>query len=127
MLEAELAFIDSIEHIAGEVELLIKYIATDIMNKGASDVHSIGGGEPEWLNEKFTCITYDEAVNVLESNSSQLKQPVKYGDAFSKEHELFLVQYNNNIPLFVINWPKENKPFYMKECRDDTSKVRELR
>ncbi|XP_076676389.1 asparagine--tRNA ligase, mitochondrial [Andrena cerasifolii] len=123
MLEAELAFIDSIEHIAGEVELLIKYIATDIMNKGASDVHSIGGGEPEWLNEKFTCITYDEAVNILESNSNQLKQPVKYGDAFSKDHELFLVQYNNNIPLFVINWPKENKPFYMKECRDDTSKV----
>ncbi|XP_076236160.1 asparagine--tRNA ligase, mitochondrial [Calliopsis andreniformis] len=123
MLEAELAFIDSIHNIMNEVELLIKYITKYVVDKGAADIHSIGGQEPQWLNQKFACITYDEAVNILKENSKELNQPLTYGSAFSKEQELFLVKHNNNTPIFVINWPKEEKPFYMKECKDDTSKV----
>lgn len=127
MLEAELAFIDNIHVIIDEVELMVKYITKCVVNNCPSDIHAIGGNEPEWLNQKFACITYDEAFNILEENSKELQQPVTYGLAFPKEHELFLVKHNNNIPMFVINWPKGHKPFYMKECKDDTSKVRDLK
>ncbi|OAD61192.1 putative asparagine--tRNA ligase, mitochondrial [Eufriesea mexicana] len=114
MLEAELAFIDNINDIITEVELLIKHVVKDILEKGASDIYAIGGCEVQWLNEKFGCMTYDDAINILQNNASYLK-PITFGKNLSKEHELFLVKYNNNIPVFIINWPKECKAFYTKE------------
>ncbi|XP_006569056.2 probable asparagine--tRNA ligase, mitochondrial isoform X1 [Apis mellifera] len=123
MLEAELAFINNIDDIMIEIESLIKYVIKDVFEKGAADIHVIGGCEVAWLNKKFICITYDEAINILENNANSLSTPIKFGTNLSKEHELFLVKYNDNIPIFIINWPKESKPFYMKECKDDASKV----
>ena len=123
MLEAELAFINNIDNIMIEVESFIKYIIKDVFEKGASDVDAIGGCEIQWLNDKFTCMTYDDAINILQNNTSCLKSPVKSRTNLSKEHELFLVKHNNNVPIFVTDWPKEIKPFYMKECKDDASKV----
>lgn len=123
MLESELAFINNIDDIMDEVELFIKNITKDIFERGFSDVHAIGANEIQWLNEKFARLTYEDAINILKENASCLEQPITHGLNFSKEHELFLVKHNNNIPVFIINWPKESKPFYMKECKDDVSKV----
>ncbi|XP_033334209.2 asparagine--tRNA ligase, mitochondrial [Megalopta genalis] len=123
MVEAEIAFIDSLDDLMDEVELLIKYITRDVLERGACDMNVLGIQEPMWLNQKFTRITYDDAVKILESNHEKLNIPVTYGEPFTKEQELFLVEQNNNIPIFVMNWPKERKPFYMKECKDDASKV----
>ena len=123
MLEAELAFINSIDDIMDEVELLIKNITKDILEKGASDIHEMKCPEVQWLNENFTRMTYDEAINILQNNEKSFQQPVTLETGISKEHELFLVKHNNNVPIFVINWPKESKPFYMKECENDASKV----
>ncbi|XP_043252996.1 probable asparagine--tRNA ligase, mitochondrial [Colletes gigas] len=123
MLEAEMAFIDNIDDIMDEVEQLITYVTKDMIENCTSDIRTIGGHEPKWLNQKFIRITYDDAIKILENNVEQFGQPIAYGCPLTKEHELFLVEYHNNIPTFVINWPKEIKPFYMKECNDDTSKV----
>ncbi|XP_014476853.1 PREDICTED: probable asparagine--tRNA ligase, mitochondrial [Dinoponera quadriceps] len=126
MLEAEVAFITSVEELIEEIELLVKGVTEKMIEKGTSDWQSMGVPEPQWLNKSFGCLTYDEAFNVLSDHASQLECPVKYGETFSKEHELFLVRYNNGVPIFVINWPKSNKPFYMKECVDNPSKVAAL-
>ncbi|KAK2584745.1 hypothetical protein KPH14_007076 [Odynerus spinipes] len=123
MIEAEKAFVSNIEEIAEEVELLVKNVTKDMIEHNLTDFHYIGASEPEWLNHKFGCMTYDEAVDILNNHVIELQHPMKYGNALSKEHELFLVKHNNNIPVFVINWPKEDKPFYMKECSHDSSKV----
>lgn len=123
MLEAETVFITSIEELIEEVEILVKTVTERMIEKGASDLHSIDAPEPQWLSKRFGCLTYEEAFHVLNDHVNRLERPIKYGEAFSKEHELFLVQYNNGVPIFVINWPKGNKPFYMKECIDDSSKV----
>ncbi|KZC04428.1 PREDICTED: probable asparagine--tRNA ligase, mitochondrial [Dufourea novaeangliae] len=123
MVEAEVAFIDSIDDIMDEVELLIKSVTKDVVEKGAPDMHSFGCHEPQWLNKKFTRMTYDDAFKILENNVQTLEKPATYGTAFSKKEELFLVEQNNSIPIFVTNWPKEIKPFYMKACKDDDSKV----
>ncbi|TGZ32538.1 asparaginyl-tRNA synthetase [Temnothorax longispinosus] len=126
MLEAELAFLTSIEDLMEEVELLVKRVTERMIEKGASDLRAIGAPDPQWLNKTFACLTYEDALNVLNDNASQLQRPLKYGEAFTKEHELFLVQHNDGVPVFVVNWPKEIKPFYMKECADDASKVAAL-
>lgn len=124
MLEAEIAFITHIEELIEEVEVLVKEVTERIIERGALDLHSIGATEPQWLSKKFGCLTYEEAFRVLNDHADQLKHSIKYGEVLSKEHELFLVKYNNEVPIFVINWPRDSKPFYMKECIDDSSKVR---
>ncbi|XP_047352093.1 probable asparagine--tRNA ligase, mitochondrial isoform X2 [Vespa velutina] len=123
MVEAEKAFVSNIEEIAEEVELLVKTVTKNMLDHNPLDFHHIGATEPQWLNSKFGYMTYDEAINILNDHAVELQHPIKYGDVLSKKHELFLVKYNNNVPLFVINWPKEDKPFYMKECSNDSSKV----
>ncbi|KOC67026.1 putative asparagine--tRNA ligase, mitochondrial [Habropoda laboriosa] len=124
MLEAELAFVDNIDVLMDEVELMIKNVINDMIEKATSDVDALGGLQVQWVDEKFARITYDEAFNILQNNANNLKKPVpNFGSNLAKEHELFLVEHNNNIPVFIINWPKESKPFYMKECKDDASKV----
>ncbi|XP_018052361.1 PREDICTED: probable asparagine--tRNA ligase, mitochondrial [Atta colombica] len=126
MLEVEIAFITRIEELMEEVELLVKQVIERIIEKGASDLHSINALEPQWLNKTFVRLTYEDAFNVLNNHANRLQQPIKYGEALSKEHELFLVEHNDGVPVFVINWPKVIKPFYMKECIDDVSKVAAL-
>lgn len=126
MLEAEAAFVTTLRDITEEIELLIKSVTRALIEKGATDMRLLGAPEPDWIDKKFGYITYDEAVIILENHGNHLTFPLKYGDAFSKEHELFLVQYNNGVPIFIVNWPKEIKPFYMRECQDDTSKVEAL-
>lgn len=123
MLEGEIAFLTYIEELIEEIELLVKEVTKRIIEKGASDLYSIGAPDLRWVNKTFGCLTYEEAFNILNNHANQLQQPIKYGEAFSKEHELFLVKYNDGVPIFVINWPRVIKPFYMKECTDDSSKV----
>ncbi|EZA52086.1 putative asparaginyl-tRNA synthetase, mitochondrial [Ooceraea biroi] len=127
MLEAEIAFVARVEQLIEEIELLVKEITRRMIDKGAADMHSVGADpEPRWLNERFGCFTYEEALRVLSDHASHLERPIKYGEPLSKEHELFLVQHNGGVPVFLINWPKEMKSFYMKECADDPSKVAAL-
>lgn len=123
MLEVEIAFITRIEELIEEVELLVKQVTERMIEKGASDLRVINAPESQWLNKTFARLTYEDAFNVLNNHANRLQQPIKYGEALSKEHELFLVQHNDGVPVFVINWPKVIKPFYMKECTDDVSKV----
>ncbi|XP_012521844.1 probable asparagine--tRNA ligase, mitochondrial [Monomorium pharaonis] len=126
MLEAEVAFLAHIEELTEEVELLVKRITERMIEKGASDLRAIDAPEVQWLNKSFARLTYEDAFNVLNNHANRLQRPVKYGEVLSKEHELFLVQHNDGVPVFIINWPKDIKPFYMKECTDDASKVAAL-
>lgn len=123
MIEAEIAFIKKIEELGNESELLIKEITNTLFDKGAGDLGILGVNPPTWLNEKFLYLTYNEAFDILEKNCDKLTVDIKRGNNFSKEHELFLVDYCNKIPVFIVEWPKEIKAFYMKECQDDFSKV----
>lgn len=125
MLETETAFITTLREMAEEIEIFVKNITRTLVEKGAYDMRQLGSPEPSWLEKEFNYITYDEAVNILENHGDRLTFPLKYGDPLSKEHELFLVDHSNG-PVFVVNWPKDGKPFYMRECDDDSSKVEAL-
>ncbi|XP_034938199.1 probable asparagine--tRNA ligase, mitochondrial [Chelonus insularis] len=126
MMEAELAFITDIKELAEEVELLVKAITRALVEKGMSDMERLNAQIPSWIDKDFSFLTHNEAFNILEKHPDQFSTPAKRNEALAKEHELFLVKYNDGIPLFIIDWPKEMKPFYMKECDGDSSKVAAL-
>lgn len=64
------------------------------------------------LYKNFIKITYTEAVAVLQKLPNV--QPIQWGHDLSKEHEKHLVQYCEGVPVFLMNFPKRIKPFYMK-------------
>lgn len=73
------------------------------------------------LKHPFTVMTFDEASYLLRDKGSSIVQP---GKGLSREQELILVEkLNGNRPVFVIDWPANIKPFYMRQCHDDHSKV----
>lgn len=66
-------------------------------------------------------MTFDDAKELLLKKADS---PVQNGKGLSREQELILVeQLNNGIPVFLIDWPRDIKPFYMRECSYDSSKV----
>lgn len=123
MLETEVAFADSIHQIAEEAETLIKSVTKSMLEKNAADFHAMGAKEPNWLDKPFPYITYEDAIHILEQNSDKLNVPINRSEGIVKDHELFLVEHNAGVPLFILEWPKDSKPFYMRETKHDPTKV----
>lgn len=125
MIEAEEAFIDGIENITDRIESVIKSVTNELLSNHQEELEEVRGNanKIDWLDKKFVILTFAEAVEILKNNSSKLEaKPPIPGTDFVKEHELFLVKHVGN-PVFIINWPKELKPFYMCECKDNPNLV----
>lgn len=128
MLEAELAFIKNIKELTRFIEKMIKTITENIINNCEKDLENCQKKldikqNYEWLNKNWETITFDDAYKILkEKISNELQTKINQNEGFSKEQELILVKYFNS-PVFVINWPKAIKPFYMKTMENDESKV----
>ncbi|XP_022122507.2 probable asparagine--tRNA ligase, mitochondrial [Pieris rapae] len=120
MLEAELAFCDDIEQLQSILEYLMKHIFSEIRNTNEADLYLIDKNNiaPTWLKDRFITLTYDEARNILNK-----KGLITNEDGINKEQELALVEHCSGIPVFVVQWPKNLKSFYMKESDLDDSKV----
>ncbi|EMR08400.1 asparagine-tRNA ligase [Pneumocystis murina B123] len=131
MLEAEISFINDIEDLMSIVEQMIHDLVENLKNS------SIGNEmitenyktnkrdqinlENRWnffLKEHWTRITYAEAINALKNSSVHFKFPPKYGHDLQTEHEKWLTEKYTHSPLFIINYPKELKPFYMRLNND---------
>lgn len=126
MIEAEKAFVTNLLDITKLCEDMIKSIAEKTLSACESDFKKISDDNDvkyDWINKEFGVMEYDEAIDILLKSNQKFSTPVEKNQALSKEHEFYLVQHNNNIPLFVINWPKEIKSFYMKQNESDESKV----
>lgn len=131
MIEAEQGFVNSIEDILSTMEGLVKSLLTGAISRSAEDIEYILKYNEIDVDQHFKMIetiikkpfivmTYSEAVNVLEK---KLKLEGA-NDGLTRAHELALVKYHDNVPVFVINWPKKIKPFYMKETDGDPNLVR---
>uniref|UniRef100_A0A1Y1LFX4 asparagine--tRNA ligase n=3 Tax=Photinus pyralis TaxID=7054 RepID=A0A1Y1LFX4_PHOPY len=127
MLEAECAFINGLDDVLVLIEKLVKNVTTDVLNECEDDLKksSEGGDNFAWLDKKFVVLTYDGAAAILKDKTKYPGDFVE-GASLNKDHEKFLVEYCGGIPTFVINWPKDLKPFYMKECVEDESRVAAL-
>lgn len=65
-------------------------------------------------NKKFERITYEEAIEILNNTKYKLQSRPSYGQDLGTEHEKYLTEVHFDRPVFVTNWPKEIKAFYMK-------------
>ena len=129
MIEAEAAFIDSLDELMNVMENLIKHVTSQVMEKCADDIEMLrlaDGNEGlalSILERPFEVMTYDRAVDILDRHSQNFVSQVRKGQGLGKEHELFLVKHCGDCPVFVVDWPHDIKPFYMKQSLQDNSKV----
>lgn len=125
MLEAEVAFLDKLEDLMGIIEKFMKNLTTTLLETCEDDIKVCHekAVDLSWIRKKFVVLTYDKAVDILRNNRKKIKEEFNEERGISKEHEIFLVNYCGDIPTFIINWPKAAKPFYMRDCEDDNTKV----
>ena len=91
-----------------EMEFFEKFIEAGVIEKIKKIVDS-----------EFKRITYTEAIDILEKSGEKFDFPVKWGIDLQTEHERFLTEKHFNAPVFVIDYPKEIKAFYMKMNKDN--------
>ena len=70
------------------------------------------------LNTDFGRITYTEAIEILQKSGKDFEFPVSWGIDLQTEHERYLTEVAFKKPVFVINYPKEIKAFYMRNNED---------
>lgn len=130
MFEAELVYMEQLDALAAFIECTLKEITKRLLNSSASDLHfcqsrANASSDLAWMEVPWTIMSYDEALAVVVANRDKFKTPVSADDGFSKEQELFLVAHCG-APVFVLNWPAQQKPFYMKVSRSDPQRVHAL-
>lgn len=128
MIEPEIAFSDLNDdmHLA---EDMVKYIIKDVFNRCPSELAFFNRFVEKGLidklnnvlNSSFVRITHKEAVDILIKHNDQFSFKADYGDDLATEHEKFLTKHFNG-PVFVTDWPKEIKAFYMR-MNDDGKTV----
>lgn len=129
MIEPEIAFAD----LQDDMELamrMIKYVISYVLETCPDDMQFFNNFYDKELiarltalvNADFGKITYTEAIEILEQHQDQFSYPVSWGCDLQTEHERFLTEQIFKKPLFVIDYPKEIKAFYMR-LNDDNKTV----
>ncbi len=126
MIEPEITFADLNDDMK-LAEDMIKYVISYVMENAKEEMdffnEFIDKGLYERLNNilnsEFGCITYTEAVELLTKADHEFQYQVKWGSDLQTEHERYLTEQIMKKPMFVINYPKEIKAFYMRVNDDD--------
>ena len=130
MIEPEMAFCN----LEGDMELaekMIKYVIRKVLDECPEEIKFFNSFYDKELierlnhiyNSEFTRITYTEAVNLLMKHNDEFEYKVEWGTDLQTEHERYLTEKIFKKPVFVTDYPKEIKAFYMK-LNDDGKTVR---
>lgn len=126
MVEPEIAFAD-LEDNMNLAEGMLKYIIRFVMEHAPEEMNFFNQFVDKGLldrlnnvlNSEFGRITYTEAVKLLEEHNDQFDYKVSWGCDLQTEHERFLTEQIFKKPVFVTDYPKEIKAFYMKLNEDN--------
>ncbi len=124
MIEPEIAFCD-LEGLMDIEEDMLKYIIKYCLEKGKDELEFLDkfveAGLLEKLQKlvssKFTRISHEEVIKILKEAPVDFEFTPEYGEDIAKEHEKYITEYFNG-PVFITNWPKDIKAFYMKQNDD---------
>lgn len=129
MIEPEIAFADlndDMKLAQDMTQYVVKYILEHCSQEIDFFNEFVDKGLKERLqklvNSKFAIITYSEAVEILSNHNNEFEFKVFWGSDLSTEHERYLTEKVYNGPVFVTDWPKEIKSFYMR-LNDDGKTV----
>ena len=128
MIEPEIAFCD-LERLMDIEEDFLKNIVKTVLEKCPDELKFLdqfsGGGLIEKLQTLLTStcarVTHEEAITILRKameNGKEFKFEPVYGGDTAKEHEKYLTEEYFHSPVFVYNWPKDIKAFYMYQNDD---------
>ena len=129
MIEPEIAFAD----LQDDMELardMIKSVIQHVLDTCPADMQFFNNFYDKGLiqrlqdlvNSDFAHVTYTEAVDILKKNNDQFEYKVEWGTDLQTEHEKYLTEQVFHKPVFVTDYPKEIKSFYMR-LNDDGKTV----
>ena len=129
MIEPEIAFADLTDDME-LAEAMIKYIIQTVMEKCPDEMAFFNSFVDKGLIERlqhvasneFGRVTYTEAVEILQKSGQKFDYPVEWGCDLQTEHERYLTEQYFKKPVFVTDYPKEIKAFYMR-LNDDGKTV----
>ena len=121
MIEPEMAFAD-LQDLMRVEEDMIKYIISYVLEHAPEEMAFFNQFLDKGLldrlnnvlNNEFGRITYTEAVALLEQHNDKFEYPVSWGCDLQTEHERYLTEVVFKKPVFVTDYPKDIKAFYMK-------------
>ena len=129
MIEPEIAFADLQDDMI-LAENMLKYIINYVLENAPKEMEFFNNFVDKGLidrlkhvaNSEFGRVTYTEAIDILEKNNDKFEYKVSWGCDLQTEHERYLTEEVFKKPVFVTDYPKEIKSFYMK-LNDDGKTV----
>lgn len=126
MIEPEMAFCD-IEGDMLTAEAMIKYVINYCMEQAPDELEFFNKFVDSGLLDRlknvvntphFKRITYTEAIELLKKSGRKFNYPVEWGEDIATEHERYITEEVFGCPVFIIDYPKDIKAFYMKQNPD---------
>ncbi|KAH6654675.1 hypothetical protein BKA67DRAFT_516712 [Truncatella angustata] len=136
MLEAEMSFTNDMASVMGLIEDMLRHIASELIGsrtvkelstrtaEGLSDLAPVDQVERRWqglMKAAWPRITYTDAIDILNASDEQFEIPPVWGQDLRTEHERYLAVHigQGETPVFVTNYPRTIKAFYMKASEGD--------
>ena len=124
MIEPEVAFCD-LDKDMDIMESMLKYVVKYVLDNAKDEMEFFDKFVEKGLldkltrlvNSKFTRIDHEEVITILKNANVKWEFEPEYGEDIAKEHEKYITEYFNG-PVFIKNWPKDIKAFYMKQNPD---------
>ena len=124
-VEPEIAFAE-LDDVIEVAEAMIKFVLKDVLEKCPDELAFFEKFFEKGLREKlqkivdgdFERITYTKAIELLKDADVDFQYPVEWGCDLATEHERYITEQVYNKPVFVTDYPKEIKSFYMKQNPD---------
>ena len=124
MIEPEIAFCD-LDGLMDIEEEMLKFVVKYVLDNCSSEIDFLDGFVEKGLKEKltklvnsnFVRITHHDVIDILKKADITWEFTPSYDDDIAKEHERYITEYFNG-PVFITNWPKDIKAWYMKANSD---------
>lgn len=124
-VEPEIAFAE-LDDVIEVAEAMIKIVLKDVLEKCTDELAFFEKFFEKGLREKlqkivdgdFERITYTKAIELLKDADVEFQYPIEWGCDLATEHERYITEQVYNKPVFVTDYPKEIKSFYMKQNPD---------
>ncbi len=125
MMEPEMCFCD-LDGLMDNEEEMVKYVIRYVMKECPDEMEFLNKFVDKGLierlnnvaNNEFVRLDYTEAINILEKVKDRFTFPVSWGTDLQSEHERYLTEEVYKKPVFLKNYPKDIKAFYMRQNDD---------
>ncbi len=125
MIEPEIAFATLKEDMDLQEEM-VKYIISAVLEECPEEMNFLNSFVDKGLidrlkavrDSEFVRCSYTEAIDILQKSGEKFEYPISWGSDLQTEHERYLTEKHFGKPVFVTDWPKEIKAFYMRMNED---------